>query len=117
MLYVHPDLRKRMGDGQRMEAERRAENWRLLRQARKAHRSWVSRQGCWLACQLGHFLVRLGQQLQSWRSAAFEERGICLRASPAGPLAGVQRCRRTVKCPPKVWKPQGLNDPWGFVGV
>ena len=64
MLYVHPDLRKRMEDRRRREAERQAENWHLLRRARKAQRSWVSRQGCWLLCQLGHLLVRLGQQLQ-----------------------------------------------------
>jgi hypothetical protein len=64
MLYVHPDLQKRMQDRRRMEAERRALHWRLFRLSRSSRQSWVARQGCHLLCRTGRMLVRLGQQLQ-----------------------------------------------------
>ena len=66
MLYVHPDLNKRMEDRRRAEARHRADAWRLLRQARGNRQPWFAQQGCWLLCQLGHLLIRLGQQLERY---------------------------------------------------
>jgi hypothetical protein len=64
ILYVHPDLQKRVEDRRRQEAMRVAETWRLLRQARAQRPARLSRPGCWLLCQLGHLLVRWGRRLQ-----------------------------------------------------
>ena len=60
---MHPDLRKRMEDRRRLEAEQVARNWRLLHRADGRHR-WITRQGCWLLCQLGRALVWSGRRLQ-----------------------------------------------------
>jgi hypothetical protein len=46
------------------EALRTAELNRWLREAGIQRRGWLSRQGCWLLCQLGRLLVVLGQYLQ-----------------------------------------------------
>jgi len=63
-----PYVYKRLNDLRRRDAERYAENWRLMRQA-KARRSWsLPRPGCWLMCQLGQLLVRLGRRLQGYAS-------------------------------------------------
>jgi hypothetical protein len=47
------------------EAQDKTESDDLLRQAGVEPRGWVSRQGCWLLCQMGHMLVSLGQRLMS----------------------------------------------------
>lgn len=47
----------------RQDARRDAAKWRLLHQG-QSHSTWLSRRICWLLCQLGRWLVRLGQQLQ-----------------------------------------------------
>jgi hypothetical protein len=65
-VYVHPDLQKRLEDRRRLEATRDAENWRLVRLARRQHPGWLSRQGCWLLCQTGRLLVQLGRRLQAY---------------------------------------------------
>jgi hypothetical protein len=57
MFEMQAELLKRMGDMRRADAERQAENWRLARLARARQRGWLSRQGCWLLCQLGHVLA------------------------------------------------------------
>ena len=46
------------------EARLQAQKHRLLRQALANRERWLSRQRCWLLCQLGGFLVGLGQRLQ-----------------------------------------------------
>ncbi len=48
------------------EARLRAQQHRLLRQALKNRQRRLSRQRCWLLCQLGGFLVGLGQRLQQY---------------------------------------------------
>ena len=61
-----PYVYKRMNDLRRRDAERFADNWRLMRLARP-RRAWsLPRPGCWLMCQLGHMLVRLGKWLQGY---------------------------------------------------
>jgi hypothetical protein len=66
---VHPDLHGVMGSLHRREAMRRAEAWRLLRQAGLQRRGWLPRPGCWLLCQLGRLLVRAGRRLQEFGSS------------------------------------------------
>ena len=68
ILYVHPDLQKRVEDRRRQEAMRVAETWRLLHQARAQRPTRLSRSGCWLLCQLGHLLIRWGRRLQEVNS-------------------------------------------------
>jgi hypothetical protein len=57
MFEMQAELLKRMSDMRRADAERQAENWRLARLAQAGQQGWLSRQGCWLLCQLGHVLV------------------------------------------------------------
>ena len=45
---------------------RRNETRKLLRQAGLEQRGWLSRQNCWLLCQLGHLLVALGRRLERY---------------------------------------------------
>lgn len=63
MSFSDYHLEERLMD-LRVQGERRqAELRRLQREARKAHPGWLSRQSCWLLCQLGNFLVSLGVRL------------------------------------------------------
>jgi hypothetical protein len=55
-----------MEDRRRAEMMYRAEAWRLLRQVGEPRSQWLTRQGCWLLCQLGRFLVELGRQLERY---------------------------------------------------
>lgn len=48
------------------EAQRWAESCRLLRQADLAQTGWLTRQRCWLFCQLGRWLVALGRRLEQY---------------------------------------------------
>lgn len=48
------------------EARFQAKQHRLLRQALPNRERWLSRQRCWLLCQLGGLLVALGQRLQQY---------------------------------------------------
>jgi hypothetical protein len=54
----------------RVERERREDmrrdvvRWRLLKQVEQP--SVLIRQGCWLLCQLGRWMVWLGRQLQEY---------------------------------------------------
>jgi hypothetical protein len=63
ILHVHPDLHERMGHIKRQEALRSAQAWRLARLATAQHPGWFRRQECWLLCQLGRAMVRLGRRL------------------------------------------------------
>jgi len=65
MMYrsMPADLYQRMEHIRRAEMERDATKWRLLNEGRQG-RSWFSRSGCWLLCQVGHQLVALGRALQ-----------------------------------------------------
>ena len=66
VLYMHPDMQKRVQDGRRQEAMRQAEDWRVLHQGKAGRSSWFHERGCWLLCQLGHLLVWVGQQLEGY---------------------------------------------------
>jgi hypothetical protein len=66
MDYMHPDLRKRMVDRQRHEAEAYAANWRLLQEAQQRRSGWFDRGRCWLLCQIGQALVWSGRRLQRY---------------------------------------------------
>lgn len=56
----------------RVEWERRQDmrrdvvRWHLLKQVERP--SLLTRQGCWLLCQLGRWMVQLGQQLLQYGS-------------------------------------------------
>ena len=45
---------------------RRTETRSMLRQAGLEQQGWLSRQNCWLLCQLGHLLVALGRRLERY---------------------------------------------------
>jgi hypothetical protein len=62
--YMQVDLYKRMEDRRRAEVRRDAEVWRLLRAGGRRPRRWLASKGCWLLCQIGRWMVRLGQDLQ-----------------------------------------------------
>lgn len=67
--YMQPDLRKRMEDRRRLEAEQVAADWQLLHRADGRQRwvkpkGWMTKKGCWLLCQLGRALVWSGRRLQ-----------------------------------------------------
>ena len=50
---------------------------RIVPQAGMLHRPWLSRQGCWLLCQMGHLLVAMGRRLEQCglpRSLSFDEK-------------------------------------------
>ena len=64
--YMPADLEKRMYDQQRREAEHQAEQWRLSRLAHRPVRGWATRQGGWLLCQFGRWLIQLGRVLQTY---------------------------------------------------
>lgn len=46
------------------EARQMQESMDLLKEAGIDHRNWLSRQSCWLLCQLGARLVALGERLE-----------------------------------------------------
>ena len=56
-------LEERLMELRVQEEQRLAELRRLQREARQAHPGWLSRQRCWLLCQLGRFFVSLGTRL------------------------------------------------------
>jgi len=64
-MYLSPELHSRVQRERRQEMLHDAEMFRLLRQGRRRQQTWIARQGCWILCQLGRWLVRLGQQLQN----------------------------------------------------
>ena len=66
MFYDSWYLAKVLMDMNVQEVARRRERRRLLREAGVHKRGWLSRQGCWLLCQLGRLLVALGQQLEQY---------------------------------------------------
>jgi hypothetical protein len=64
-MYMSLELHKRVEEDRRQDILRDIEIRRLLSQGKPRQRKWLARQGCWILCQLGRWLVRLGQQLQS----------------------------------------------------
>ena len=64
-VYMNLELHKRVGEERRQDMLRDIAIWRLLHQGKPHQRTWLVRQGCWVLCQLGRWLVRVGQQLQS----------------------------------------------------
>ena len=65
MGYMQVDLYKQIEDQRRADQRRDAELWRLLRLGRsRAKQCWLVRKGCWLLCQIGRWMVKLGQELQ-----------------------------------------------------
>lgn len=63
-MYPYAFFAQRLIELRVEEALRAAERNRLLREAGIQRQGWLSRQGCWLLCQLGRLLVALGQRLQ-----------------------------------------------------
>jgi hypothetical protein len=63
MLDTDCYLAERLMDLRVQEEQHQAELRRLQRQARSAHPGWLSRQSCWLLCQLGSLFVSLGVRL------------------------------------------------------
>lgn len=63
-MYPYAFFAQRLIELRVEEALRAAERNRLLREAGIQRQGWLSRQGCWLLCQLGRLLVALGQLLQ-----------------------------------------------------
>jgi hypothetical protein len=66
LLYVHPDMLKQIDTVRHREAMHRARVWRLGNQALGPQSGWVREQRCWLLCQLGRLLTRVGQQLEHY---------------------------------------------------
>jgi len=58
MFYISYDFGKRITDLRVAEVLQQAESRRLLREA------GIARQGCWLLCQLGRFLIKVGHRLE-----------------------------------------------------
>ena len=56
-------LTERLMDQRVQEEQHLAELRCLAREARRAQPNWVSRQRCWLLCQLGRLLISLGRHL------------------------------------------------------
>jgi hypothetical protein len=64
---MNPEMLKRVEDERRQDQRRQAEQWRLVRLASQGRSpGWLSRQGYWLLCQLGRWMVSLGRQLQQY---------------------------------------------------
>ena len=63
MSYLDCYSAERLMDLRVREERRQAELRRLQREAQQAHEGWLSRQRCWVLCQVGRFLVSLGVRL------------------------------------------------------
>ena len=64
-MYMSLELHNQVQKERHQEIIRDVEIRRLLRGDKPRQRTWLVRQGCWFLCQLGHWLVRVGRQLQS----------------------------------------------------
>jgi hypothetical protein len=62
MLGCNLEWHYRVEWERRQDMRRNAVRWRLLKQAGQP--SLLTRRSCWLICQLGRWMERLGQQLQ-----------------------------------------------------
>ncbi len=65
MLAIHLDWADQIEKMRREKEIRQAAIWRLLRRAGIGQQEWPFLLGCWLLCQLGHCLVRMGHRLES----------------------------------------------------
>ena len=64
MGWMNAELYHRIEKARRRDLANDAAKWRLLRAGRRTS-GWLDRQRCWLLCQVGRWLVRLGRTLQS----------------------------------------------------
>jgi hypothetical protein len=64
MRYPDPFTAQLLMEMRVEERLRRAEIDRQVREAGVRRRGWLSRQGCWLLCQVGRLLVAVGARLQ-----------------------------------------------------
>jgi hypothetical protein len=64
-MYISPELHSRVLKERHRDLLHDAEMHRLLHQGKPRQPKWLASQGCRILCQLGRWLVRLGQQLQS----------------------------------------------------
>ena len=65
-ILMHPDTLKQIDTLYHREAIQRAQAWRLGNRALGIQSSWIDKPRCWLMCQLGRFLVRVGRQLEHY---------------------------------------------------
>ena len=56
-MYMQVDLYKQMEDRRRAEKRRDAELSWLLKQGKRYPQHWLPRQGCWVLCQAGRWMV------------------------------------------------------------
>ena len=64
MSYPDPFIAQMLMEMRVEERLRRAEIRRQLREAGVRRQRWLSRQACWLLCQVGRLLVVVGARLQ-----------------------------------------------------
>jgi hypothetical protein len=64
MSYRDVYIAERSMERHAEEAARHSEFRRMLREANIERRGWLSRQGCWLLCQIGRLLVAVGHRLE-----------------------------------------------------
>jgi hypothetical protein len=65
MSHLNLELYQRVDGLRRADERQQAHMWRISRQlSARGEPNWLSRQGCWLLCQLGRWMVSLGRQLQ-----------------------------------------------------
>ena len=65
MLHVNLELHCQVEELRWQDVRRDVHKWRLLHGARRRS-GWLSQRSCWLLCQLGRWLVKMGQLLQSY---------------------------------------------------
>ena len=65
MSQLNLELYSQVQALRRQDMRRDAQQWRLARWA-GSRPVWLSQRGCWVLCQIGRWLVRVGEQLQSY---------------------------------------------------
>jgi len=64
MGYMQVELYKRVEDERRADQRRDAEIWRLLHRGQHRPEHWLYHTRCWLLCQAGKWMVRLGREME-----------------------------------------------------
>jgi len=64
MECVRVELYRRIEDERRADQRRDAEVWRLLHKGGHQPEHWLHQKRCWLLCQVGRWMVRLGREME-----------------------------------------------------